>query len=173
MNLVPFSLSLLKVHWKRIIGALLLTVIGVQTLRVAGLKSSLSAEKAGRLVDRETYKRAQMEATANAFAAKIKKEAEDAKKADAADSRADDLATRYRTLSLQYAAAQRQAGKPDLPGASKAPQGPDSASGAPIIPLGSILIPEADALICATNQGRLEAAHEWAISIDISPSINR
>jgi len=165
MNLVPFSLSLLKGHWRLIVGALLLAALGIQTLRVAGLESSLNAERAGRKADHLSYENAQAQAAVDAYAAKIKKETEDAKKADAADSRADDLAARYRALSLQYASAQRAAGKPDLSGPAKASQGPDSTSGAPVIPIGSILIPEADAVICATNQGRLEVSHEWALGI--------
>ena len=165
MNLLPFSISLLRSHWKLIAAAILLALLGVQTLRVASLKSSLSAEKAGRLADRETYKRAQMEATANAFSAKIKKEAEDAKKADAADSRADDLAARYRALSLQYASAQRAARKADLPQSPESPASGDRPGGPSLIPQGSILIPQADALICATNTARLEAVREWALGI--------
>ena len=165
MNLRRFLTSGFLAHWQLISLALLLAAIGIQQLRVTGLKSSLTAEKAGRAADRSNYEKAQAQAAVDAYAAKIKKETEDAKKADAADSRADDLAARYRALSLQYASAQRAAGKPDLSGPAKASQGPDSTSGAPVIPLGSILIPEADAVICATNQGRLEVSHEWALGI--------
>jgi len=165
MNLRKFLTSGFLAHWRLIAAAILLALLGVQALRVAGLESSLNAERAGRKADHLSYENAQAQAAVDAYAAKIRKETEDAKKADAADSRADDLAARYRALSLQYASAQRAAGKPDLSGPAKASQGPDSTSGAPVIPLGSILIPEADAVICATNQGRLEVAHEWALGI--------
>lgn len=165
MNLPLFALSALRRHWKLIGLALLLAAIGVQQLRVVGLKSSISAEKAGRALDRSNYEKAQAQAAVDAYAAKIKKEAEDAKKAEAADARYADLSGQYRAAVLRYQAAQRAAGKADLPKSSQASSGPNSPGGAPIIPLGSILIPEADALICATNQGRLEAAHEWALSL--------
>jgi len=166
MNLIPFSISLLRSHWRLIAAAFLLALLGAQTLRVAGLKSSLSAEKAGRLADRKTYKRAQMEATANAFAAKIKKEAEDAKKADAADARYADLSGQYRAAVLRYQAAQRAAGKADLPQSPESPASGDGPGGFAVVPTGSILIPQADALICATNTARLEAVREWALSLD-------
>ena len=165
MNLVPFFISLMRGHWKLIAAAILLALLGVQTLRVASLKSSLSAEKAGRLADRETYKRAQMEATANAFSAKIKKEAEDAKKADAADARYADLSGQYRAAVLRYQAAQREAGQADLPQSPKGSASSDGPGGPSIVPTGAILIPQADALICATNTARLEAVREWALGI--------
>jgi len=166
MNLRKFLTSGFLAHWKLIAAAILLALLGVQTLRIAGLKSSLSAEKAGRLADRETYKRAQMEATANAFSAKIKKEAEDAKKADAADARYADLSQQYRAAVLRYQAAQREAGKADLPQSPESPASGDRPGGPSLIPQGSILIPQADALICATNTARLEAVREWALSLD-------
>ena len=165
MNLPLFSLSLLKWHWKLIVGALLLAALGVQTLRVAGLKSSLTAEKAGRTADRLSYEKAQAEATANALSNKLKVETENAKKADVADSRADDLAARYRALSLQYASAQRAAGKADLPSPAQGAESSDGPGRPSLVPQGSILIPQADALICATNTARLEAVREWALSL--------
>ena len=165
MNLLPFATSLLRGHWKLIIGVLLLAVIGMQQLRVTGLKSSLSAEKAGRAADRSNYERAQLKATADAYAAKIKKEAEYAKKADAADARYADLSGQYHAAVLHYQAAQRAAGKADLPQSTKGAEGSDGSGGPPLIPQGSILIPQADALICADNTARLEAVREWALGI--------
>jgi len=165
MNLVPFSLSLLKGHWKLIIGALLLTVIGVQQLRVVWLKSSLSAERAGRAADRSSYEKAQAQTAVDAYSAKIKKEAEDAKKADAADVRYADLSGQYRAAVLRYQASQREAGKADLPQSPKGSASSDGPGGLAIVPTGSILIPQADALICAENTARLEAVREWALGI--------
>jgi len=152
-------------HWKLIATIILLALLSIQTLRVASLKSSLGAEKDGRLADRETYKRAQMEATANAFAAKIKKEAEDAKKADAADARYADLSGQYRAAVLRYQAAQRAAGKADLPQSPEGPASSDGPGGFAVVPTGSILIPQSDALICADNTARLEAVRDWALGI--------
>ena len=165
MNLVPFFISLMRGHWKLIATIILLALLSIQTLRVASLKSSLGAEKDGRLADRETYKRAQMEATANAFAAKIKKEAEDAKKADAADARYADLSGQYRAAVLRYQAAQRAAGKADLPQSPEGPASSDGPGGFAVVPTGSILIPQSDALICADNTARLEAVRDWALGI--------
>jgi len=164
VNLPAFPIAFLRSHWRLLVSVGLILLLIVQTFRLQNTQAALEAERAGRTADRSEYRRAQAEATANALADARKKEAENARKADAADVRADDLAARYRALSLQYAAAQREARSTDLPGAAQASPGADSPGGAPLVPLGSILIPEVDALICATNQARLEAAHEWALS---------
>jgi len=166
MNLRRFFTSGFLAHWQIICLVLLLAAIGVQQIRVTGLKSSLLAEKAGRAADRQSYEKVQAQAAVDAYAAKIRKETEDAKKAEAADARADDLAARYRALSLQYASAQRAAGKADLPQSAKAPPSSDGPGGLTIVPVGSILITQADALICADNTARLEAVREWATALD-------
>ena len=165
MNLLPFSLSLLRRFWPALVAGGLVLAIIVQTFRLQATEGALSAEKAGRAADRSSYERAQAQATVNALADKLKKDAENAKLADAADARADALAVRYRALSVQFANAQRAASGSHLPGTAQATESPDSTSGAAIVPVGSILIPEADALICSTNQGRLEVAHEWALGL--------
>jgi len=166
MNLVPFSLSLLKGHWRLIVGALLLAALGIQTLRVAGLESSLNAERAGRKADHLSYENAQAQAAVDAYAAKIRKETEDAKKADAADARYADLSGQYRAAVMRYQAAQRAAGKADLPQSPEGPASSDGPGGFAVVPTGSILIPQADALICATNTARLESVREWVLSLD-------
>ena len=165
MNLIPFAAGTLRAHWKLIVAALLLAAIGIQQLRVTGLKSSLSAEKAGRIADQEGYRRAQAEAEVNALAAKIKKEAEDAKKADAADARFADLSQQYRAAVLRYQAAQRAAGSADLPQPTQGAASGDGPGGPAVIPQGAILIPQADALVCADNTARLEAVRDWALGL--------
>lgn len=165
MNLHAFSIAFLRGHWKLLLGVGLALLLIVQTFRLQATEDTLSAEKAGRAADRSGYKRAQAEATTNALAAKVKKEAENDRKADAADVRADDYAARYRALSLRYAAAQRAAGSPDLPSPAETTQGSDGPGGPAVIPSGSILIPQADALICADGIARLQAGHEWALGL--------
>lgn len=166
MNLIPFSISILRAHWKLIALALLLAAVGAQQLRVTGLKSSLSAEKAGRAADRSNYERAQLKATADAYAAKIKKEAEDAKKTDAADARYADLSSQYHAAVLRYQASQRAASGTDLSQSSEATASGDGPGGPSLVPQGSILIPQVDALICADNTARLEAVREWALGLN-------
>ena len=165
MNLPAFSIAFLRGHWKLLLGVGLALLLIVQTFRLQATEGALSAEKAGRAADRSEYKRVQAEAAANALALARQKEAENARKADAADVRADDLAARYRALSLRYAAAQGRASQSDLPSPAQAAESPDSPGGSPVIPSGSILIPQADALICADGIARLQAGHEWALGL--------
>lgn len=166
MNLLPFAASILRGHWKLIVAGLLLALLGAQTLRVASLKSSLRAEQAARKADRASYETAQAQAAVDAYAAKVKKEAEDAKKADAADARYADLSRQYRAAVLRYGTAQGHASKTDLPGTTETAQGSDRPGGPAVIPQGSILIPQADALICSDNTARLEAVREWALGLN-------
>lgn len=165
MNLRKFLTGSFLAHWKLIGVALLLAVIGIQQMRVVGLKSSLTAEKTGRAADRASYERAQAEATANALADKMKKDQDNARKADEADARADDLAVRYRSLSLQYAQAQRAASVQHLSSPAETTTRGNGPDRSPVLPLGQLMIPEADAFICATNQARLEAVRDWTLSL--------
>ena len=166
MNLRKFLTGNFLAHWKLIALALLLAVIGIQQLRVTGLKSSLRVEKAAHATTIANYRQAQADATAKALAAKIETEKRHEAEREKADARAADLGQQYRAAVLRLQAAQRAASGTNLSKPAETAGSPDSAGGAPVIPLGSIMITEADALICATNQGRLEAAHDWALSIN-------
>ncbi len=165
MNLLPFTIGTLRAHWKLIALALLLAVVGIQQLRVTGLKSSLSAEKAGRALDRKEYERAQMDATAKAFAAKIKKEAEYEAEREKADLAAADLGKQYRAIVLRYAAAQGKAGRTDMPVTAETTSRSDGSDRSTVLPVGQLMIPQADALICADTTARLVAARAWALSL--------
>ncbi|WDA37875.1 hypothetical protein [Sphingobium sp. YC-XJ3] len=166
MNLPAFSIAFLRGNWKLLLGAGLVLLLIVQTFRLQNTQAVLEAERAGRSADRSEYRRAQAEATANALADARKKEAEDAKKADAADARYADLSQQYRAAVLRYQAAQGSARQADLPSATESPTGSNGPGGPSIVPAGSILIPQEDALICATNTARLEAVREWALTLD-------
>lgn len=137
----------------------------VQTFRHQSTIAALETERLGRASDRKDYQRAQAEATANALSDKMKKEAEYAAKAYEADARYADLSGQYRAAVLRYQAAQRAVGGSDLPSAAEATQSRDGSGGGAVISAGDILIPQADALICAENTARLEAVRAWALSI--------
>lgn len=98
------GLATLGRHWKLFGLALLLAAIGIQQLRVTGLKSSLNECQAGRLADQESYKRAQAEAEAKALAAHIKTEKQYAQAAQAADADYDALRSRYAGIMRAKAA---------------------------------------------------------------------
>ena len=165
MNLRRFLTSGFLAHWQLIGLALLLAVIGIQQLRVTGLKSSLTAEKAGRAADRSNYERAQAQAAIDAYAAKMETEKRHEAEREKADARAADLGRDYRAAVLRYQAAQGSASKPHLPVSAETASGGNGPGGPAIVSPGNILIPEADAFTCATNTARLEAVREWALGI--------
>lgn len=166
MNLIPFALSAVRQHWRIALIAIVLLALTIQTFRLSATQSALDAETAGRRADATSYAQAQAEAAAIALTAKMKKEAEYAAKAEQADARVDDLGQRYHAAVLRYQAAQRAGRATDLPVAAESTESADRSSGSPVIPLGNILIPENDAFVCATNTARLQAAHEWALSLE-------
>src|SRR5690606_40146871 len=110
MNLFPFTLSILRQHWKLILAGAVLLALIIQTFRLSATEGALSAEKAGRRADLATYEKVQAQATADALSAKLKKDAENAQKAEQADQRYADLSQQYRAAVLRYQAAQREAG---------------------------------------------------------------
>ncbi|ANI78996.1 hypothetical protein [Sphingobium sp. EP60837] len=173
MNLGPALAALWKRYWPHLLvgGAVVALILGlvIQSFRLSATQGALAAEKAARKADTAVFARAQSEAAQMALAAKLKKETEDVRKADAADARAADLAVRYRSLSLQYAQAQRAASVQHLSGATETASGGDGPDRSAVLPLGQLMIPEADAFICAGNQARLEAVREWALGLSASP----
>jgi hypothetical protein len=159
------TLLFLRQHWKlAIVGGMILLLI-VQTFRLQNAASELEAERLGRASDRSEYQRAQAQATASALSEKMKKEAEYAAKADDADTRYADLSGQYRATVLRYQAAQRAASGNDLPESAGTAEGSDRSGGGAVVSVGDILIPQADALICAENTARLQAAHEWVTGL--------
>lgn len=160
----PFSVLTSKIFAG--LSVALLALCAVQSVRLSSAQLKLTAEREGRASDREATRVAMLAAEAAAKADKLKWENFYAAKAKAADARATGLAADYRAAVLRYEANQRKART-----AFAAAQGgdPDVAvgpGGDSLIPVGSILIPTADALICATNTGRLVAAREWALDIE-------
>ena len=168
MNLVPWALSLGRAYWREAIGGALLIALAVTALLLHAARSERDAAIAGRAADRAAYVAAQETARSNALAAAAKKDAENVKKADDADARYADLSAQYRTIGLRYAAAQSAAGRANLPATAEGTESANGPSGPAVVPSGDILIPQADALICADNTARLQAAHEWAVSLNES-----
>lgn len=164
MNALPFALSTLRAHWKLIGAAFLLLALITQTFRLSATEGALSAEKAGRQADLATYEKVQAQATADALSAKLKKDAENAQKAEQADQRYADLRARYDSR-LRAKAAQREAGSADMSISTESAESSDGPGRGAVFPVGTILIPEDDAFICATNTARLQAVREWALSL--------
>lgn len=165
LSAIPFSIGLFRDHWKLALFAILALFATIQTFRLQSTQAALQAEKHARRADHAEYARAQADAAAIALTAKIEKEAEYAAKADEADRNADALSERYRLAVLRVAAAQHPGSATDMPRTAEASESVDRPGAAAIVPLGNILIPEADVMICAVNQARLESAHDWAMTI--------
>jgi len=137
--------------------------------KLADARKDLRVEKAMHETDVANFAAAQARADADHLAAigamadhfgRIREDAERKMAAVDADWRA-------RVLRLPAAAADPdRAGDADMPGAGAAPA-PDGPGG------DSILLGRADALICATNTARLQAAREWALDLASQPEITR
>lgn len=162
MNLIPFLLSLGRSYWREAISGALLLVLVVTALLLHTARSERDAAIAGRKADRAAYVAAQETARSNALAAAAKKDAENVRKANAADARYADLIAQYRANSLHYSAAQSATGHANLPATGQTAESANGPGGLAIVPQGNVLIPQADVLICADNTARLQAAHEWA-----------
>lgn len=136
----------------------------------------LDAAVSGRAADRAAYAQAQAEYEAKALREKEeieRKNREEAKKADAAYN---DLLGKYRTNLVRYQAAQRQSSRPNLsvaPGTSdgdyrsrRSPQlpAPEYLVDRRIIVEDSVIIPMADAEICAVNTARLIVTRDWVLN---------
>lgn len=166
MNFIPFATSLLKGHWKLIGLGLLCLALIVQTFRLSATEGSLIAEKAGRQSDRLSYEKAQALAASEALSAKIETEKRHEAEREKSDARAATLAADYRGAVLRYQAAQRAASEADLPQPSEAAESSNGPGGPSLLLAGDIIIPQADALICADNTARLEAVRDWALSLE-------
>lgn len=156
------ALAFLRAHWKLIGLGLLLSLLTVQQLRLTGLKSSLSAEKAGRIADQESYRRAQAEAEAKAIAARAAQEKEYAKAAQAADADYDALRERYTGL-LRNQGAGGSASGAVAPTKGRASQVHGDAAAVPVYVQ---TMPEADWLKLPGLQAYADQCFNWALSLD-------
>lgn len=122
--LVPWKLYLLG-----IVGALALSTITIQHFRIGTLTTELSAEKSGREADRQSYRRAQAEATATNLQQVRKVEAQQAQITEDVTHdysiRLADLRSRYDKLRSANPTTKGPTGNPGLPQARPAPSGPN------------------------------------------------
>ncbi|GLV28208.1 hypothetical protein TomTYG75_07310 [Sphingobium sp. TomTYG75] len=162
MNLLPFTVGVLRQHWKLIALALLLATIGIQQLRVTGLKSSLRAEKAAHATTIANYRQAQADAALAALQAKQEKEAEYAKAAQDADAGYIALRSRYDSLLRAKASGGASSG------ASVAAK--DNGSSVPevtaAVPVAVFAMPETDWLKLPGLQAYADQCHVWALSLE-------
>lgn len=149
-------------NWKLIsIGALIvaLALVLAWAFRLDALRARHKAAHAETV---ERYADAQKRAQ-EAFDAQIAAiQSQNRRLNDEADKNVADTTIVYRdrVIRLPTAPAQCAAGGAQLP-SPNLPQSPDGpGSDSPIFD--RVIIQRSDALICATNTARLEAAHEWA-----------
>lgn len=165
--MIPLPALPLKA-WLGIGGGVALLALSAWAWRIDSLRAdhlaALNQCQSEKSEQAELFQRAQRAALDIANASKARKEAENEAARQQADARYDDLGSKYRALVLRKAAADRSAAsRARLPGASETAQGPDRPGEDTGVPLGTFVISETDALICAENTARLEAAREWAI----------
>ena len=156
------TLAFLRAHWKLIGLGLLLSLLTVQQLRLTGLKSSLSAEKAGRIADQESYRRAQAEAEAKALAVKAAQEKQYAQAAKAADADYDALRERYADL-LRNQGAGGSASGTTAPAQGRAPQVHEDAAA---VPVGFRALSEADWLKLPALQAYADGCYAWGVKLE-------
>mgnify|MGYP001065364282 CR=1 FL=1 len=149
------------------VGALLgLAMLGlalkVQTGRLGDARRALATEQALRQRDRAEVKAAQAKAQAD-WQAELARIAEHNRRlSNDADRKTDHSRAVYSARVLRLPAAPTDpaaAGTAPLPRAHPAAR-PDGSGG------DSLLLARSDALICADNTARLQAAHDWARGIE-------
>ncbi len=165
--MIPWPALSLK-GWLAIGGSVAMIAGGAWIWRIDTLRAehlaALGQCQSEKSEQAEAFRRAQRVAQDLAEAAKARKDAENEAARQQADARYDDLGSRYRALVLRKAAADRRAaGGADLPGADEAAESPDGPGESAGVPIGTFVITESDALICADNSARLEVARQWAI----------
>ncbi|WP_443971898.1 hypothetical protein [Sphingobium sp. CR28] len=134
----------------------------IDTLRESHL-SALLACRAQKAEQEETFMRAQKAAQALAAAAATKKENEHEAVRQQTDAALADLRERYRSLVLRKATADHgSAGSAGLPQNASASTGSDGTSRSARLSPETLIITQADALICADNTARLQNAQSWA-----------
>jgi len=164
--MAPAALRFVGANWRLILLALLLAVIGVQTMRLTASKAAHDREIAGRAIDRASYERAQIEAANMALTQRARDEAEYQEKADEADKQIAGLRDDLRARLLRAEAA-----KSDARAAVAAPQGggprlPESLPAPTPVDSGSVQI-DADTL--AGLAAYAIQAREWALSLEQAP----
>ena len=137
--------------------------------RLADARTELRMEKALHETDIANFKAAQASADAIWQTEVTRIQTENRRLNDEADRRADAGRADYAARVMRLPAAAADAGLSGdtaLPGAGSAPSldGPGG---------DSILLARADALICADNTARLQAAHEWALGLAGQAKANR
>ncbi len=126
--------------------------------RLDSARQALTAERALRAADAAAFEAAQARADASWRAEVARIQNRNRRLNDDADRKVDAARADYATRVLRLPPAPADPGPSGggaLPGA-ELPARADRSGGAPI------LLDRADALICAANTARLEAAHEWA-----------
>ena len=145
-----------------LIGTLLVTN-GFTAWEWRSTDANLVRERAAHAADIASFKNAQAIASAKADAERAAIQKESKANADQADANYSGLLAQYHASLLRYAQANSGAGQPgnhQLP----APKGTDGPSTGTQLPA-TITISGYDAEICAENTARLEAAHDWAMTL--------
>lgn len=156
-------LTLLLKYWYIAVIAVLIASNAFVSFEWKQTQASLVHEKAAHAQDVLDFKSAQTFANNQAEATRLslKKESEaDAAKADASYH---DLLAKYNASLLRYSASRsggQEASNHQLP----APSGSNGPSTGAQLPA-EITITGPDAEICAVNTARLQAVHDWAVSL--------
>lgn len=160
------AIASVKKYWKIYLIAIL---IALQALTAYGWQhdhQALVAEKASHQADNNSYKAAQAAAVKAAQEEKARLANDNKEKAHVADQNYSGLLSKYRANLMRYQVAQSSTGSNSGGQSNSGPQGADGPGAGTDLSTGSVTITDSDAQICAANTARLQAAHDWALTLN-------
>lgn len=159
-------LANIKKNWRFYLPALLLATNIFAFHGWTTDHSKLLAERAAHQLDVQSFKAAQAAANKQAETEKRALLKESKANADQADAKYASLFASYRANLLRYKASLSQ-GNTDQAEHNQlpTPQGGDGPSKGTDVPFTTLPISLDDASICAENTARLQAVHDWAVTL--------
>lgn len=150
--------------------AALSTALALTRGKLADARKDLRVEKSRHETDLANFKAAQAKANADWQAEIARVQTENRRKNDEADRRVDAARTDYAARVMRLPTAPRAdpglSSSREVPGAG-VPARADGPGG------DTVLLARSDAMICATNTARLEAAHDWAVEMVNQAKVTR
>ena len=137
--------------------------------KLDNVRLELRAEEAGRLADREGYRRAQAEYEAEQLAEKARIERENNERMRKADEAYNSLVAEYRANLVRWQRDRAPRGTnsgsnlPAAPNPSESSNRSSERTGVPTKYSEYVAISPEDADVCAVNTARLKTVREWAL----------
>jgi hypothetical protein len=154
----------LAANWKYVLVGLLAFGLIFITHEWQHTSQLLKTEKAAHAADIKAYKDASALAQQKVDAEKAELAKENQEAASAADKNYSALLVTYHANLLRYSASQGVRSGPSGGQPDSTPQSVDGPSKGPVVS-SALVISADDANTCAINTARLQAAHDWALTL--------